>query len=143
MNQQTAVERNLPDYEKLFEDGFRARESAQDEWHKEPSEGPDGVIRWYWHASQLTKCPRALILQRAGLAKDPIPLDGYMAMEVGNAMHRVGEDFLGANPDAMGNGIEVISVETSCCHSSLSLITFCVSTASRLCATSRAKLAAQ
>jgi hypothetical protein len=121
MNQQTAVERNLPDYEGLFEAGFRARESAQDEWHKEPSVGPDGVTRWYWHASQLTKCPRALILQRAGLARDPISLDGYMAMETGNAFHRVGEDFLADHPDALGNGIEVISVEAGGGHRVLPL----------------------
>ena len=121
MNQQSAVERNLPDYEGLFEAGFRARESAQDEWHKEPSVGPDGVTRWYWHASQLTKCPRALILQRAGLARDPISLDGYMAMETGNAFHRVGEDFLASTPDALGSDIGVISVEQGGGHKMLPL----------------------
>ena len=121
MNQQSAVERNLPDYEALMEQGFLARESAQDEWHHEPSAGPDGVVRWYWHASQLTKCPRALILQRAGLAKDPIPLDGYMAMEVGNAMHKVMEDFLAEHPDALGSDIGVISVEQGGGHKMLPL----------------------
>jgi hypothetical protein len=121
MNQIEAVKNGLPDYEALLEAGFLARESAQDEWHKEPSVGPDGVTRWYWHASQLTKCPRALILQRAGLARDPIPLDGYMAMEVGNSFHRIIEDFLASHPDAMGNGIEVISVEQGGGHRVLPL----------------------
>jgi hypothetical protein len=121
VNQIEAVKNGLPDYEALLEAGFLARESAQDEWHKEPSVGPDGVTRWYWHASQLTKCPRALILQRAGLARDPIPLDGYMAMEVGNSFHRIIEDFLASHPDAMGNGIEVISVEQGGGHRVLPL----------------------
>ncbi len=119
--QAAAVAAGLPDYEALMEAGFLARESQQNEWHKEPSEGPDGVVRWYWHASQLTKCPRALILQRAGLARDPIPLDGFMAMEVGNSFHSVMEDFLDAHPDAMGSGIEVISVEKGGGHSMLPL----------------------
>jgi hypothetical protein len=119
MNQTKAVSMGLPDYEKLFEDGFNARESAADAWHKEPSIGPDGILKWYWHASQLAKCPRALILQRAGLASDPISLDGRMAMEVGNALHKVGEDFLAAHPDALGSGIEVISVEQGGAHSVL------------------------
>lgn len=104
-----------------MEAGFLARESMQDEWHKEPSVGPDGVTRWYWHASQLMKCPRALILQRAGLAHDPIPLDGYMAMEVGNSFHSVLEDFINAHPEAFGSGIEVISVERGGGHRVLPL----------------------
>lgn len=116
-----AVAAGLPDYEALMEAGFQYRESAADEWHKEPSVGPDGATRWYWHASQLTKCPRALILQRAGLARDPIPLDGFMAMEVGNAFHKVMEDFLAAHPDALDNGIEVISVEQGGGHRMLPL----------------------
>ena len=117
----SAVAAGLPDYEALMEAGFQYRESAADEWHKEPSEGPDGVTRWYWHASQLTKCPRALILQRAGLARDPIPLDGFMAMEVGNSFHQVIEDFLDTHPLAMGDGIEVISVERGGGHRVLPL----------------------
>jgi hypothetical protein len=120
--QSQAVAKGLPDYEALMEAGFLARESMQDQWHHEPSEGPDGVVRWYWHASQLTKCPRALILQRAGLAKDPIPLDGYMAMEVGNSFHKVMEDFLASTPEALGvGGIEVISVERGGGHKVLPL----------------------
>ena len=119
--QAAAVAAGLPDYEALMEAGFLARESQADEWHHEPSVGADGNIRWHWHASQLTKCPRALILQRAGLAHDPIPLDGYMAMEVGNSFHSVMEDFLDAHPDAMGSGIEVISVEKGGGHSMLPL----------------------
>ena len=121
MNQTEAVKKGLPDYEALLEAGFAERESEADQWHHEPSEGPDGVTRWYWHASQLTKCPRALILQRAGLAKDPIPLDGFMAMEVGNAFHKVIEDFLASHPESMGDTIEVISVEQGGAHKLLPL----------------------
>ena len=120
--QAQAVAAGLPDYEALMEAGFLARESEQDQWHHEPSEGPDGITRWYWHASQLAKCPRALILQRAGLAHDPISLDGYMAMEVGNSFHHVMEDFLASTPEALGvGGIEVISVERGGGHSILPL----------------------
>ena len=121
MNQTQAAENGLPDYEHLMEMGFLARESQADEWHHEPSVGVDGQIKWHWHASQLTKCPRALILQRAGLAKDPIPLDGYMAMEVGNSFHSVLEDFINAHPEAFGSGIEVISVEAGGGHKVLPL----------------------
>jgi hypothetical protein len=42
-------------------------------------------------------------------------------MEVGNAMHRVGEDFINAHPEAFGSGIEVISVEAGGGHRVLPL----------------------
>lgn len=120
--QTAAVAAGLPDYEALMEAGFLMRESVEDEWHHEPSEGADGVTRWHWHASQLAKCPRAMIFGRAGLAKDPIPLDGYMAMEVGNSFHKVMEDFLATTPEALGvGGIEVISVERGGGHRLLPL----------------------
>jgi hypothetical protein len=123
MSTQTdAVAKGLPDYEALMEQGFLMRENLADQWHQEPSEGPDGVTRWYWHASQLAKCPRGMILGRASLATDPIPLDGYMAMEVGNAFHKVMEDFLDVTPEALGlGGIEVISVEKGGAHKRLPL----------------------
>ena len=120
--QKDAVAKGLPDYEALMEAGFLFRESLADQWHQEPSEGPDGVTRWYWHASQLAKCPRSMILGRAGLADDPISLDGYMAMEVGNSFHKVMEDFLDITPEALGlGGIEVISVEKGGAHKMLQL----------------------
>lgn len=123
MNQSDAAVQGLPDYEALWETGFVLRETAADEWHKEPSVGPDGVIRWYWHASQLDKCPRALILQRAGLYQDDISLDGHMAMEVGNTFHQLTEDFLNdVNAAAkLGDNIEVISVERGGAHNTLPL----------------------
>lgn len=72
---------------------------------------PDSNGRWWWHASELSKCPRELILTRAGLATDPPALESELTMLVGLCVHRAAESAWETLAELLPGSIEPVAIE--------------------------------
>lgn len=58
---------------------------TEDGWHEREPMAAD----WRWHASELSSCPRQLMLTRAGLAKDGTRLESRLNFDVGHLAHAI------------------------------------------------------
>lgn len=72
--------------------GLAAQKANEDPYYR----NPDANGKWWWHASSLGRCPRRLILERAGLASDGSMLESLMTMQVGTWMHSKFEEWIQA-----------------------------------------------
>ncbi len=96
----------------IIASGLASQEANKSDYYR----NPDAEGKWWWHASSLGRCPRRLILDRAGLAADGSPLEGLMTMQVGTWMHQQFEGWIRAYVEGRKD-IEITAQERPFFHS--------------------------
>jgi hypothetical protein len=106
------------DLHRIFEEGFKDRVTAADQWH---IEDPDD---YFYHASGLSSCDRQQVLKRMGKATDGLTLETIMTFEVGHHYHGLLEEFA-RKYEAVEPRFKVLALEAGGAHPSLPLKARC------------------